>query len=294
MGIVIFLATLVLSVGALRINKKKKTYRLGEDDGKIRVAVVGSSLTEGWGGCDDKTLWMVKTCPPFGMPCDCAWDMHSYPTQMQKELGDKYDVENMAASCTTYMGKESGSDGGYKYTQAYSSLTSQTWDVIIFSLGSNDFRWFLTKASENCEDLTCPLAKDMTEFIQTVAAKNPGAHLMVTTEFPCSDPAQSRTLYMIDCDALQRNGHRIFTGVAAKVGAEVLPVDKWVGGWPPKKELFAKDGFHMTRETYGMLAKKIAAQIVNVKLPKDRKPKKKLSTAQAARLPGIVNMCVGV
>ena len=84
------------------------------DNGKIRITCVGDSITDGIGASSGQ---------------------NTYPTQLQKILGDKYEVLNKGVSGTTVTNSDSRA---YTKTSRYQeSLTSQP-DIVIILLGTND------------------------------------------------------------------------------------------------------------------------------------------------------------
>ena len=84
------------------------------DNGKIRITCVGDSITDGIGASSGD---------------------NTYPAQLQKILGDKFEVLNKGVSGTTVTNSE---DRAYTKTSRYKeSLTSQP-DIVIILLGTND------------------------------------------------------------------------------------------------------------------------------------------------------------
>ena len=84
------------------------------DNGKIRITCVGDSITDGIGASNGQ---------------------NTYPAQLQKILGDKYEVLNKGVSGTTVTNSD---DRAYTKTSRYrESLTSQP-DIVIILLGTND------------------------------------------------------------------------------------------------------------------------------------------------------------
>lgn len=60
---------------------------------------------------------------------------HTYPSQLQDLLGDKYAVTNLGA-CGSTMLKHSNSP--YWQRPQYKALTEAKWDVVVIMLGTND------------------------------------------------------------------------------------------------------------------------------------------------------------
>ena len=86
------------------------------DNSKIRITCVGDSITDGIGASNGQ---------------------NTYPAQLQKILGDKYEVLNKGVSGTTVTNSD---DRAYTKTSRYrESLNSQP-DIVIILLGTNDIR----------------------------------------------------------------------------------------------------------------------------------------------------------
>ena len=60
---------------------------------------------------------------------------HTYPSQLQDLLGDKYAVTNLGA-CGSTMLKHGNSP--YWQRPQYKALTEAKWDVVVIMLGTND------------------------------------------------------------------------------------------------------------------------------------------------------------
>ena len=80
--------------------------------GKIKVACVGDSITEGAG-----------------------MNGNPYPKQLQEMLGDKWQVENFGVSGRTLMNK---GDHPYSKEKKYQDALAMKPDVVIIMLGTND------------------------------------------------------------------------------------------------------------------------------------------------------------
>ena len=84
------------------------------ENGKIRVTCVGDSITDGIGASDGN---------------------HNYPAQLQKILGDEFEVLNKGVSGTTV----TRSDGrAYTKTSRYEESLKSNPDIVIILLGTND------------------------------------------------------------------------------------------------------------------------------------------------------------
>ena len=81
----------------------------------IRVACIGNSITDGFG---------IGMAPAKG-----------YPAQLQKKLGDKYEVKNFGVSARTMMNK---GDLPYMNELAWRDAQAFNPDIVIVKLGTND------------------------------------------------------------------------------------------------------------------------------------------------------------
>ena len=86
-----------------------------QTDGKIKVACIGASIT-------------------YGARLENR-EQNCYPAQLQKMLGDKYQVVNYGVSGTTLLRK---GDDPYWRTQQYKDALANNPDVVIIDLGGND------------------------------------------------------------------------------------------------------------------------------------------------------------
>ena len=87
----------------------------GPKDGAIRVACIGNSITDGFGimNAEDK----------------------GYPAQLQKKLGDGYEVKNFGVSARTMMNK---GDLPYMNELAWKDAQAFNPNIVIVKLGTND------------------------------------------------------------------------------------------------------------------------------------------------------------
>jgi len=84
-------------------------------DGKKKVACVGDSITFGASIKDRKN--------------------NSYPCQLGKILGDKWEVRNFGVNCATLLKK---GDTPYWNLKAYKNALAYKPDVVVIMLGTND------------------------------------------------------------------------------------------------------------------------------------------------------------
>lgn len=109
---------------------------------KIKVACVGDSITQG-----------VGTTAPKG-------SSNAYPTQLQRMLGNKYEVVNFGVSATTLLNK---GDNPYQQQEAFRRAKEYKPDVVIIMLGTNDTKpqnWkFKDEFAADYLDLVCQFAR---------------------------------------------------------------------------------------------------------------------------------------
>lgn len=100
---------------------KKAAYgELGQHKGPKKVACIGNSITEGVGTTDPATK--------------------SYPSVLQRMLGDGYEVCNFGVSCSTALkkGTDAGRPFSYVDTDACRKAIDYNPDIVIIKLGGND------------------------------------------------------------------------------------------------------------------------------------------------------------
>lgn len=90
-----------------------------QPDNKIKVACIGASITYG-AGIENR-------------------DQNSYPAQLQKMLGNGYQVTNYGVSGTTLLRK---GDNPFWQTKQYQSALADNPEIVIIDLGGNDAKSF--------------------------------------------------------------------------------------------------------------------------------------------------------
>lgn len=108
-GIVLTAFVLPASVGAQDLSPIK----VADYKAPIKVACVGDSITQGVG----------------------ADGGQSWPDQLRRLLGDKWDVKNFGVSGTTLM---NSGDGPYQKQNAFNEAKAFIPDVVVIALGTND------------------------------------------------------------------------------------------------------------------------------------------------------------
>ena len=123
-------------------------------EGQIKVACIGDSITYGHGVED--------------------WADNNYPAQLQKLLGDEYNVANYGSSgaCVNLDG-----DQPYWSRDVYQASLAYDADIIIFMLGTNDSK------SKNWTDIDA-FMKDYMELLETYlkSGKQPQVYIGVCAE----------------------------------------------------------------------------------------------------------------
>jgi lysophospholipase L1-like esterase len=148
---------------------------------KIKIACVGDSITLGAG-----------TSPTRGTP------INGYPGQLQRMLGDRFDVRNFGVSGTTLL---SHADRPYIKANRYHPSLDFKPDVVLIMLGTND-----TKTEPNNWQFKNEFAADYRALAQTYLALE--SHPRVFACYPnfvpengaftINDPAVLEEIAMID------------------------------------------------------------------------------------------------
>lgn len=105
----------------------------------IKVSCVGDSITQGVGAGDKK----------------------SWPDQLSKMLGDKWNVNNFGVSGTTLM--KSG-DSPYQKQDAFANAKALNPDVVIIMLGTNDTK------PQNWKNFQTDFEADLTDMVKQFSA----------------------------------------------------------------------------------------------------------------------------
>lgn len=131
-----------------------KCYQRQSDfEAQIRVACVGDSITAG-----------AYSSGPNA----------TYPAHLGQLLGNGYKVSNLGASGATLQKK---GDSPFWQRPMYSALTSNTWDVVIIMLGTNDAKdatsggppnWPSKCSTKHTSASTCTYLADYTKLIEAV------------------------------------------------------------------------------------------------------------------------------
>lgn len=176
--------------------------------GQIRVACVGDSITYGF--FVRGQLW------------------NSYPSVLQKLLGEDYCVGNFGFSNRT-----ASTDGDYPYTaeKLYKRSLDFQPDIVLIMLGSNDSK----PNNWNAESY----ARSMTELSCSYMALDSRPRVLLMTP-PSVFHFWKKVLWTIQGDVLENEVVPICRRVAEELGLECVDVH---GAFLGKKELFV-DGCH--------------------------------------------------
>ncbi|MDN5201300.1 GDSL-type esterase/lipase family protein [Fulvivirgaceae bacterium BMA10] len=108
---IVILSLMITSLGSMSCSEQNKK----EEEGKIKVACVGNSITFGH-GIENR-------------------EKNAYPAQLQKILGNEYIVQNFGVSGRTMLKK-----GDFPYWEENEFEEAQSFepDIVIIKLGTND------------------------------------------------------------------------------------------------------------------------------------------------------------
>lgn len=135
--------------------------------GKLKVACIGNSITEGGGTSDPATK--------------------SYPAVLQNLLGDGYEVVNFGVSSSTALkkGTESGRPFGWINTDACRRAIEYAPDIVVLKLGGNDSKPDNWKYADEFE-------ADYQDIIDTFKylPSLPEIYICLPAKARCDDPSQ--------------------------------------------------------------------------------------------------------
>lgn len=225
--LVLISLTVTRIVGAAPVNA---------DDYKdtIRLACIGDSITYG-AGIDDR-------------------DHNSYPAQLSKILGAKWDVRNFGVNGATLLKQ---GDNPYYKTDAYKQALDFKPNVIVIKLGTNDSK------PQNWQH-KADFAADYKDVI--AAFKQVDPQVKVYTCFPVpAFPGQ----WGINDTIIKTEVVPIVTQVAQDTGATVIDLYKALSGKP---DLFP-DTVHPNRKGAGLIALEVYRSLTgNKEVPATAKP----------------------
>jgi lysophospholipase L1-like esterase len=184
----------------------------------IKVACIGNSITFGFGIKDPQT--------------------NSYPAQLAKMLGPKWEVKNFGISARTLLSK-----GDLPYVKEKFYKEAQEWlpDVVIVKLGTNDTKPWNWKYMGEFET-------DYSNFLAPFKALTP-----IPRIFICQAVPVARDRWGINEDTVKNQLNPLIVKIAEK--EKVACIDLYTP-LSEKKNLFT-DGIHPNIEGAGIIAKEV-------------------------------------
>ena len=198
------------------------------ENGKIRVTCVGDSITEGYMASDGN---------------------HTYPAQLQKVLGNEYEVVNVGVSGTTVTKSD---DRAYTKTGRYQDGLKSNPDIVIIMLGTNDT--YINGINQNQGKNA--FRKDYASLIE--AYQNCGSNPKIMLAYPISSVDENNKHDQRDSineDILIP----IIKDLAKEYGLTVLDTHNFTGTWT-RNEL--SDGLHPNDNGYERLARFFANAVI--------------------------------
>lgn len=201
-------------------------------DGKLRVACIGNSITEGVGTSDPATK--------------------SYPAVLQAMLGADYDVRNFGVSCSTALRK--GTDAGRPFSWIGTDRCREALDfmpdVVVIKLGGNDSKPDNWKYSDDFE-------KDYQEIIDTFKylPSLPDIYVCLPAKAKVDDPAQ---IWGIDENVIINEITPRIRNIAEK---NRLPVIDLHDAYEGEENRCYSDNIHPTDRGAELIARKIFRKI---------------------------------
>lgn len=197
-------------------------------DGQIKVACVGDSITYGHG--------------------ISGWPENNYPSVLQKLLGDEYHVNNYGVSSFAV---QVNADRSYRTLTHYQDSLAYDADVVVFMMGSNDskpvnwvdaatFKADLLSLLESYGDARIVLCTPASAFFldgQTEGVTNHNIQPLIVVEIA-----------------------QIVREVAAEQGYTMVDIHALTGEHP---EWFAADGVHPNNEGAATIAQTISDALKN-------------------------------
>ena len=200
------------------------------EDGQIKVACVGDSITYGHG-----IKW---------------WARNNYPAELQKLLGDEYHVQNFGHSGRTLSPK---GDQPYVQSKQYELSIEYDADIVVFMLGTNDTK------PENWEGIL-EFMEHYDEMIISYKENNPDVRIILCTPANALYPDgknEGKTNYDIQPEHLDDIANYIRTYALANSYelVDVYALSKYHDEW------FEADNVHPSNDGADAIAKLIAEKI---------------------------------
>lgn len=200
-------------------------------EGQIRVACVGDSVTYG-----------------FGIP---RFNKKSYPAVLQELLGDGYCVNNYGYSGRTacLMG-----DRSYRTETLCTKSRSFAPDIVIVMLGANDskdFNWDTEVAGMKL--YPDQFEYDLKELITVYQQLSSKPKVYVATPLPAYPDGSGKVRYSIRPEVIRDEIKPLTERIAADTGAALIDLYSVFEG---RQELYS-DGLHPTAEGAALLAQTV-------------------------------------
>ena len=194
---------------------------LSAQQGKIRIACVGNSITYG-AGIQNR-------------------DGNSYPAQLQAYLGDRYTVRNFGVSATTLLSK-----GNYPYTTTGQYKASKDFapDIVLIKLGTNDTK------PQNWRHRN-DFKHDYKDLIDSYRALPSKPRVILLTPVRCFMKDESS----INARLISKDVRRMVEELAWENHLEIINLSNLFGNqWQPS---LMPDSLHPSAIGAGMIAQKI-------------------------------------
>lgn len=205
-------------------------------DGQIKVACVGDSITYGHGVT--------------------PWHENNYPVVLQELLGDGYNVQNFGVSGTT---AQSTGDQPYIETDIYKKSIEYNADILIFMLGSNDSK------PENWTDAET-FKKEYLALLDTYIVENgsPKIYLGIPAKAFYEDENQTQgiTTYDIQSNIVEEIGD-IIKEIANERDYKYIDIYEITSENP---EWFEKDYVHPNSDGAKAIAELIYKYVTDIEL----------------------------
>lgn len=173
----------------------------------LRIACVGDSNTYGYRG------WLSQSA-------------NSYPSVLQRLLGDRAQVINLGSSGTTL---QQNGNSPYWRTRNFARLISSEWDCVVIMLGTNDAKdtsvgTVANWPHESCDSATsavsCSFWADFLAFVARVRSAAPGAQIFVATP----PPVLGQGGYGINATVVNTILPRLISAIASDAALSVIDV----------------------------------------------------------------------
>lgn len=195
-----------------------QSININSFDRPIKVACIGDSITFGFGIIEKQT--------------------GTYPAQLAKMLGEKWEVHNFGINSATLLSK-----GDQPYIKDELYREAQEWlpDVVIIKLGTNDTKFWNWKYMDEFE-------ADYSNFLAPFKARNPPPHIFI-----CQIAPAGKNLMGIDGDIVKNQLNPMIRKIAEKEKVSCIDLYTPLLG----NSYFSPDGVHPNTDGAGVIAKEI-------------------------------------